>query len=176
MKTNEKCDSQNCTCVRTGAANRPDLTDRTARQAKLADGVPRTKTKPGWHWAQHSPFHLQAARCRRRCRQIAWQRTPPGACLSQMTPKECWAVSAPRENRQHARRQPGSGAARRYPVIRPLTALTNADAPVISFTGGYPFAPDSTVGPDRGRHRIPAFREWRMGRGRALKREDARIL
>ncbi len=57
--------------------------------------------------------------------------------------KECWAVSAPRETVNTRGGQPVQ--VRRGDILLFATYRPGRDTPEISFTGGYPFAPDSTV-------------------------------
>lgn len=58
-------------------------------------------------------------------------------------PKECWAVSAPRETVNTRGGSPVQ--VRRGDILLFATYRPGRDVPQISFTGGYPFAPDSTV-------------------------------
>ncbi|MCF8487030.1 MAG: invasion associated locus B family protein [Rhodobacteraceae bacterium] len=60
------------------------------------------------------------------------------------TPKECWGVSKPKETVNSRNGQPVS--ARRGDILLFVTFRPGAGANgEISFTGGYPFAPKSTV-------------------------------
>ncbi len=59
------------------------------------------------------------------------------------SPKECWAVSAPRETVNTRGGQPVQ--VRRGDILLFATYRPGRSTPEISFTGGYPFAPDSTV-------------------------------
>lgn len=58
------------------------------------------------------------------------------------SPKECWGVSKPRESVNTKDGQPVS--VRRGDILLFVTYRPGA-APQVSFTGGYPFAPGSTV-------------------------------
>ncbi|WFE73476.1 invasion associated locus B family protein [Roseinatronobacter sp. S2] len=58
-------------------------------------------------------------------------------------PKECWAVSAPRETLNTRGGQPVE--VRRGDILLFATYRGDSGTPQVSFTGGYPFAPDSTV-------------------------------
>lgn len=60
------------------------------------------------------------------------------------SPKECWAVSAPRETVNTRGGSPVQ--VRRGDILLFATYRPGQTTPEISFTGGYPFAPDSTVG------------------------------
>lgn len=60
------------------------------------------------------------------------------------SPKECWAVSAPRETVNSRGGSPVQ--VRRGDILLFATYRPGQATPEISFTGGYPFAPDSTVG------------------------------
>jgi hypothetical protein len=62
-------------------------------------------------------------------------------------PKECWGVSAPKEtvNTKDGK----SVSVRRGDILLFLTFSPGAPG-VVAFTGGYPFAPGSTVGMDIG--------------------------
>lgn len=60
------------------------------------------------------------------------------------TPRECWAVSAPRETVNTRGGQPVQ--VRRGDILLFATYRPGRSTPEVSFTGGYPFAPDSTVG------------------------------
>jgi hypothetical protein len=64
--------------------------------------------------------------------------------FTEESPKECWGVSAPRETVNTRDGQPVSvqrSEIRLFVTFRPGTGAAGE----ISFTGGYPFAPDSTV-------------------------------
>lgn len=58
-------------------------------------------------------------------------------------PRECWAVSSPREILNTRDGQPVQ--VRRGEILLIATYRPNLPTPEISFTGGYPFAPNSTV-------------------------------
>ena len=64
--------------------------------------------------------------------------------FTEESPKECWGVSAPRETVNTKDGQPASvqrSEIRLFVTFRPDTGAAGE----ISFTGGYPFAPESTV-------------------------------
>ena len=63
--------------------------------------------------------------------------------FTEENPKECWGVSAPRETVNTRDGQPVS--VQRSEIRLFVTYRPGAAGPEISFTGGYPFAPDSTV-------------------------------
>ncbi|MCC5955118.1 MAG: hypothetical protein JJU07_03370 [Natronohydrobacter sp.] len=69
--------------------------------------------------------------------------------------KECWAVSAPRETVNTRGGQPVQ--VRRGDILLFATYRPGRSAPEISFTGGYPFAPDSTVGVTIGTNEFQLF-------------------
>ncbi|MDO5648264.1 invasion associated locus B family protein [Paracoccus sp. (in: a-proteobacteria)] len=71
-------------------------------------------------------------------------------------PRECWAVSPPRSSQNTRGGQPvevSRGDIRLYVAYRPGQ---NGE---VSFTGGYPFAPDSTVEVDVGGRKFNLFTE-----------------
>ncbi|WP_304616102.1 invasion associated locus B family protein [Paracoccus sp. (in: a-proteobacteria)] len=71
-------------------------------------------------------------------------------------PRECWAVSPPRSTINTRNGQPAEvtrGDIRLYIAYRPGQ---NGE---VSFTGGYPFAPDSTVEVDVGGRKFNLFTE-----------------
>ena len=72
-------------------------------------------------------------------------------------PKECWAVSAPAETVNTRGGQPVQ--VRRGDILLFATYRPGQPAPQISFTGGYPFAPDSTVGLTIGTNEFQLFVE-----------------
>ena len=89
------------------------------------------------------------------------------------SPKECWAVSAPRETVNSRGGRPVQ--VRRGDILLFATYRPGSATPEISFTGGYPFAPESTVGLTVGPTEYQLFvdGEWAWsGSGE----EDARIL
>lgn len=88
-------------------------------------------------------------------------------------PKECWAVSAPRETVNSRGGNPVQ--VRRGDILLFATYRSGDAMPVISFTGGYPFAPDSTVGLTVGDTEYQLFvnGEWAWS---GSEDEDARIL
>lgn len=69
--------------------------------------------------------------------------------------KECWAVSAPRETVNTRGGQPVQ--VRRGDILLFATYRPGRSTPEISFTGGYPFAPDSTVGVSIGSNDFQLF-------------------
>lgn len=87
--------------------------------------------------------------------------------------KECWAVSAPRETVNTRGGNPVQ--VRRGDILLFATYRPGTDTPEISFTGGYPFAPDSTVGLTVGATEYQLFvdGEWAWS---GSPEEDARIL
>lgn len=87
--------------------------------------------------------------------------------------KECWAVSAPRETVNTRGGNPVQ--VRRGDILLFATYRPDSSTPEISFTGGYPFAPDSTVGLTVGDTEYQLFvnGEWAWS---ASPEEDARIL
>jgi hypothetical protein len=76
------------------------------------------------------------------------------------TPKECWAVSAPSETVNSRGGQPVQ--VRRGNILLFATYRPGQAQPQISFTGGYPFAPDSNVGLTVGTNEFQLFvdGEW----------------
>ena len=76
--------------------------------------------------------------------------------FTEENPKECWGVSAPRETVNTRDGQPTEvtrGDIRLYVAYRPGQ---NGE---VSFSGGYPFAPDSTVEVDVGGRTFNLFTE-----------------
>ncbi|MFN7003168.1 MAG: invasion associated locus B family protein [Roseinatronobacter sp.] len=69
--------------------------------------------------------------------------------------KECWAVSAPRETVNTRGGQPVQ--VRRGDILLFATYRPGRGTPEVSFTGGYPFAPDSTVGLTIGNNEFQLF-------------------
>lgn len=66
------------------------------------------------------------------------------AIFAEDNPKECWGVSSPKESVNTKDGKPASvrrGDIRLFVTFRPGTGAAGE----VSFTGGYPFAPDSTV-------------------------------
>jgi hypothetical protein len=88
------------------------------------------------------------------------------------SPKECWAVSAPRETVNTRGGQPVQ--VRRGNILLFATYRGDGSAPEISFTGGYPFAGDSTVGLTIGTNEFQLFvdGEWAWA---ASPEDDQRI-
>ena len=71
------------------------------------------------------------------------------------SPKECWAVSAPKETVNTRGGQPVQ--VRRGDILLFATYRPGRSTPEISFTGGYPFAGDSTVGLTIGSNEFQLF-------------------
>ena len=88
------------------------------------------------------------------------------------SPKECWAVSAPRETVNTRGGQPVQ--VRRGDILFFATYRPGRSSPEISFTGGYPFAGDSTVGVTIGATEFQLFvdGEWAWA---GSEEEDQRI-
>lgn len=88
------------------------------------------------------------------------------------SPQECWAVSAPRETLNTRGGQPVD--VRRGDILLFATYRPGSSAPEISFTGGYPFAGDSTVGVTIGTNEFQLFvdGEWAWA---GSPEEDQRI-
>jgi hypothetical protein len=88
------------------------------------------------------------------------------------SPRECWAVSAPRETVNTRGGQPVQ--VRRGNILLFATYRAGGTAPEISFTGGYPFAGDSTVGLTIGTNEFQLFvdGEWAWA---ASPEDDQRI-
>lgn len=89
------------------------------------------------------------------------------------TPKECWAVSAPRETVNSRGGKPVQ--VRRGDILLFATYRPGSTTPEISFTGGYSFAPDSTVSLKVGETEYQLFvdGEWAWS---GSPEEDMRIL
>lgn len=87
-------------------------------------------------------------------------------------PKECWAVSAPRETVNSRGGNPVQ--VRRGDILLFATYRPGRDVPQISFTGGYPFAPDSTVDVTIGNNEFQLFvdGQWAWA---GSPEEDARL-
>ena len=88
------------------------------------------------------------------------------------SPQECWAVSAPRETVNTRGGQPVQ--VRRGDILFFATYRPGRSGAEISFTGGYPFAGDSTVGVTIGTNEFQMFvdGEWAWA---GSEEEDARI-
>ena len=88
-------------------------------------------------------------------------------------PKECWAVSAPSETVNTRGGEPVQ--VRRGDILLFATYRPDIDTPEISFTGGYPFDPDSAVQMAVGETEYQLFvdGEWAWS---ANPEEDKRIL
>ncbi len=84
---------------------------------------------------------------------------------------QCWGVSAPKETVNTRDGQPAQ--VRRSDILLFITYEKGASGQ-ISFTGGYPFAPDSTVGLDVGGTKYDLFvdGEWAW----AAEGEDEKII
>lgn len=63
--------------------------------------------------------------------------------FTEADPKECWGVSPPKETVNSRDGQPVS--VRRGDILLFVTFRPDSNAGEVSFTGGYPFAPGSTV-------------------------------
>lgn len=87
-------------------------------------------------------------------------------------PKECWAVSAPKETVNTKDGKPT--AVKRGDILLFVTYRPGAKGEV-SFSGGYPFAGGSTVGLDIGGTKFELFTdgEWAWS---GSKEDDARII
>ncbi|GAB4386140.1 invasion associated locus B family protein [Albidovulum sp.] len=72
-------------------------------------------------------------------------------------PKECWTVSAPKETVNSRDGKPVS--VRRSDIRLFVTYRPGSTAGEVSFTGGYPFAPDSTVTLEVGGSKFELFTE-----------------
>ncbi len=71
------------------------------------------------------------------------------------SPRECWAVSAPKETVNTRDGEPVQ--VRRGDILLFATYRPDRSTPEISFTGGYPFASDSTVGLTIGSNEFQLF-------------------
>lgn len=89
------------------------------------------------------------------------------------SPKECWGVSAPKETLNTRDGKPVS--ARRGDILLFVTFRPGSGGGEVSFSGGYPFAPGSTVGLDVGGTRFDLFTEgeWAWAGSRE---EDGKII
>jgi hypothetical protein len=89
------------------------------------------------------------------------------------SPKECWAVSAPKETVNT--RDGQAVAVRRGDILLFVTYRPGAAEGEVSFTGGYPFAGGSTVELDIGGTKFDLFSdgEWAWA---GSKDDDARIV
>lgn len=88
------------------------------------------------------------------------------------SPKECWAVSAPKATQNTKDGKPAQvnrGDIRLYVSYRP------GQAGEVSFSGGYPFAPDSTVDLNIGGNKFNLFTEGENAWA-ASPAEDAKII
>jgi hypothetical protein len=89
------------------------------------------------------------------------------------SPKECWAVSAPKETVNT--RDGKAVAVRRGDILLFVTYRPGAAQGEVSFTGGYPFAGGSTVELDIGGTKFDLFSdgEWAWA---GSKDDDAKIV
>lgn len=72
------------------------------------------------------------------------------------SPKECWAVSAPKSTQNT---KDGKPAQVNRGDIRLYVSYRGGSAGEVSFSGGYPFAPDSTVEVNIGGNKFNLFTE-----------------
>lgn len=88
------------------------------------------------------------------------------------SPKECWGVSKPRETVNSKDGKPTS--VRRGDILLFVTHRPGT-APQVSFTGGYPFAPGSTVTVNVGGNQFQLFTdgEWAWS---GSKEDDAALI
>lgn len=88
-------------------------------------------------------------------------------------PKECWAVSTPKESVNTRDGQPVS--VKRSDILFFITFRPGQAGGEVSFTGGYPFAKDSTVDIDVGGQKFQLFTdgEWAWTRG---PEDDAKLM
>ncbi len=89
------------------------------------------------------------------------------------SPKECWAVSAPKETVNT--RDGKAVAVRRGDILLFVTYRPNVAEGEVSFSGGYPFAGGSTVDLDIGGTKFDLFSdgEWAWS---GSKEDDAKIV
>lgn len=89
------------------------------------------------------------------------------------SPKECWAVSAPKETVNT--RDGKAVAVRRGDILLFVTYRPGAAEGEVSFSGGYPFAGGSTVDLDIGGTKFDLFSdgEWAWA---GSKEEDAKVI
>lgn len=89
------------------------------------------------------------------------------------SPKECWAVTAPKETVNTKDGQPVS--VRRGDILLFVTYRPGSAQGEVSFTGGYPFASGSTVTLDVGGTTFELFteNEWAWS---GSKEDDAKII
>ena len=88
-------------------------------------------------------------------------------------PKECWGVSSPKETVNTRDGQPVS--VKRSDILLFITFRPGQSGGEISFTGGYPFAKDSTVDVDVGGQKFQLFTdgEWAWTAG---PEDDAKLM
>ena len=93
--------------------------------------------------------------------------------FTEADPKECWGVSPPKETVNTRDGQPVS--VRRGDILLFVTFRPNSSAGEVSFTGGYPFAPGSTVsiGVDGQTYDLFTEDEWAWA---ASPADDATVL
>ncbi len=89
------------------------------------------------------------------------------------SPAECWAVSAPRETVNTQGGQPAN--VRRGDILLFTTYRAGGTPGEVSFTGGYPFDPNSTVGLTVGTNEFQLFvdGQWAWA---GSPEDDARII
>jgi hypothetical protein len=88
------------------------------------------------------------------------------------SPKQCWAVSAPKET---VNTRDGRVVAVQRGDILMFVSYSDSQKGVVSFTGGYPFAPGSTVDVQIGNDRFQLFTEgdWAWS---ASEQDDASLV
>ena len=88
-------------------------------------------------------------------------------------PRECWVVSAPQETVNTRGGQPAN--VRRGDVLLFTTYRAGGTPGEVSFTGGYPFDPDSTVGLTIGSNEFQLFVEGQWAWAGSAE-DDAQIM
>lgn len=90
-------------------------------------------------------------------------------------PKECWGVSAPTET---LNTKDGAPVSVRRGDILLFVTYRPGDAPQVSFTGGYPFAEDSTVSVDIGgtKYELATFKDSPEWAWSGSPEEDGKII
>jgi Invasion associated locus B (IalB) protein len=93
--------------------------------------------------------------------------------FTEESPKECWGVSSPKESVNTRDGQPVS--VKRSDILLFITFRPGQSSGEISFTGGYPFAKDSTVEVDVGGQKFQLFTdgEWAWTSG---PEDDAKLM